>query len=88
MEAKGIQPAAYVKPHQAAGESLLPPPWNVARLVEQQAYIQRVEGSSPSVPMILVAIGISFSFGSLCWMQGLPFCHILEYNITKVQGKG
>jgi hypothetical protein len=38
--------------------------------------------------MILVAIGISFSFGSLCWMQGLPFCHILEYNITKVQGKG
>ena len=30
-EAKGIRPAAYVEPHQAAGESLLPPPWNVAQ---------------------------------------------------------
>lgn len=28
---KGIRPAAYVEPHQAAGESLLPPPWNVAQ---------------------------------------------------------
>ena len=32
-EAKGIRPAAYVEPHQAAGESLLSPPWNVAQLV-------------------------------------------------------
>ena len=64
VEAKGIRPAAYVKPHQAAGESLLPPPLERSSVGRAMACVLS-EGSSPSVPMIFVAISISFSLTNI-----------------------
>lgn len=45
------------------------------------------EGSNPSVPMIFVAISISFSFESACREIGAFLLSNLRYNKRKEGGK-